>query len=113
MSPAFVYTQSDTPVVVGLIVLGLLFLGPALRSWIYVIEWAKGKRADMSQYVTRAEFQQAREERDKQLQNTVQDMKKEMDSIAGLVRTLTNDLPAIHRALGRLEGHDEAERRAR
>jgi uncharacterized protein HemX len=89
------------------IILAAIAVGPALHSWIKVYEFMKGKRSDLSQFVTRNELAQMKQERDQQISTTIADIKSDLDRVEKLMNDINRDLPAIHRALGRLEGHDD------
>lgn len=109
-------SDADSPMLLWLIVGGLMALGPVIHSYIKVYEWFKGKSIDTSNFVTRAELAQQKAERDVQLQSTVGKLEADFDKLQKFMADIARDLPAIHRALGRLEGHDDAEglkRRAR
>lgn len=107
-------TEADSPMLLWLIVGGIFALGPVLHSYIKVYEWFKGKSVDMTAFVTREEFQAMRASRDKQIADsigqfnvTTKEMSRRLEAVFALVGDLQKDMPAIHRALGRLEGHDE------
>ena len=109
-------TDSDSPMLLWLVVGGLMALGPVIHSYIKVYDWFRGTAPDMSNFITRAEMAEIRAERDRQLADTLGGISTRMDSVFRLIEQLQQDLPAIHRALGRLEGHDDAHvpaRRAR
>lgn len=115
-------TEADSPMLLWLIVGGIFALGPVLHSYIKCYEWFRGKSVDTSQFVTREEFQAMRASRDKQIADsigqfnaTTEAMSRRLEAVFALVGDLQKDMPAIHRALGRLEGHDEVTppRRAR
>lgn len=101
-------SDSDQPMLVWWIIGALIALGPAILSWIKVFEYFKGKSTDVSAFITRAEFLQAKAERDQQLVSTVTEIRSDFDRLEKFMTDLGRDLPAIHRALGRLEGHDDA-----
>lgn len=96
-----------------LLVGGLLALGPALHSWVRVIEHFKGKTFDAANYVTQAQLAAVRSERDAQMAASIKEIKSDFDKLEETLANIARDLPAIHRALGRLEGHDDLERRPR
>ena len=109
-------SDSDQPTLIWWIILAIIAMGPALHSWIKVYEFAKGRTADLSQFVTRSELAAVKAERDTQIADTIKDIKSDFDKLEKFMTDIARDLPAIHRALGRLEGHDDAEvktRRAR
>lgn len=106
-------TEADSPALLWLIVGGLMALGPVIHSYIKVFDWFRGKTPDLSQFITRTELAEIRAERDRQLADTLGGISLRMDSVFRLIETLQQDLPAIHRALGRLEGHDEIQTPAR
>jgi len=106
--------ESDSPMLLWLLAGGLMALGPVIHSYIKVYEWFKGKSLDASQFVTRQELSVMRQERDAQIAATIADIKGDLDRVEKLMTDINRDLPAIHRALGRLEGHDDnPPRRAR
>lgn len=102
-------SNADSPMLLWLIVGALMALGPVIHSYIRVYDWFKGKPLDASVFVTRAEFTAAKLERDNQIAATVGSLKADFGRMEAALNTIVSDLPAIHRALGRLEGHDEAE----
>jgi len=111
----FALSDADSPMLLWLIVGGLMALGPVIHSYIKVYEWFKGTATDTSQFITRAEFSLAKAERDTQIADSVEhfnktsdQMNKRLESVFSLIAELQRDMPAIHRALGRLEGHDDA-----
>ena len=91
-----------------LIVAGVMALGPVVRSYIGIYDWFKGKTIDTSNFVTRSELAAIKAERDVQIAATIAEIKSDFDRVETLLTDLTRDMPAIHRALGRLEGHDDA-----
>lgn len=91
------------------IILGLIALGPALHSWIKVIEFFKGKSFDPSRFVTQEQLSAVKAERDLQIAATIGEIRNDLTRLEETLTSLNRDLPAIHRALGRLEGHDDAE----
>lgn len=103
-------SDADSPMLLWLIVAGLMALGPVIRSYIGIYDWFKGKTIDTSNFVTRAELAAVKAERDVQIATTIADIKADFDRMEKFMTDLSRDLPAIHRALGRLEGHDEAEK---
>lgn len=106
----FALSETDQPTLVWWIILAAIALGPALHSWIKVIEFFKGKKFDVSQFVTHAQLQTVKSERDAQIATTIAELKQDFDKLEKFLTDIARDLPAIHRALGRLEGHDEADR---
>jgi len=109
-------SDTDQPMLVWWIILGLIALGPALHSWIKVVEFFKGKKFDVSNYVTHAQLAAVKTERDEQIKASIAGIKDDLDTLRKTLADIARDLPAIHRALGRLEGHDDNEkpiRRAR
>lgn len=105
-APLLALSNDDSPMLLWLIVGGLMALGPVIHSYIKVYEWFHGKSVDTSDFVTRSELNVMKQERDAQIATTVQQLRSDF---AEIKRFMVDDLPAIHRALGRLEGHDEAE----
>lgn len=119
---------SDQPMLVFWVIAALIALGPALHSWIKVYEFARGKKEDHSKYVTHDQLAAIRGERDKQVAETVNairadmtafktEVKDDLDAFDRTAKELLNEMMNLHRSLGRVEGHDEAEaqrpRRAR
>lgn len=118
LSALLALTEQDSPMLLWLIVGGIFALGPVLHSYIKVYEWFMGKRLDTSTFVTHAELAVVRSDRDNQLAASIghfnqrtDAMSKRLETVFELLGKLQEDMPAIHRALGRLEGHDEAESR--
>lgn len=101
--------ESDSPMLLYLLVGGIMALGPVIHSYVRVYEWFKGKGIDASQFVTRSEMAAMRAERDQQIAATIGAIKNDFDKLEAVVNDVARDLPAIHRALGRLEGHDDAD----
>jgi len=102
-------SESDQPMLVWWVILGAVALGPALHSWIKVIEFFRGRKFDPSAFVTMQQMQQMRAERDAQIAATIGEIRDDLNRMESTLNALNRDLPAIHRALGRLEGHDDAE----
>lgn len=107
--PPLALSETDQPMLVWWIILGLIALGPALHSWIKVIEFAKGKKFDPTNYVTKEQLDKVKGERDQQIAATISEIRDDLNRLEKVLTELSRDLPAIHRALGRLEGHDDAE----
>lgn len=107
-APLLALSDSDQPMLVWWIIGALIALGPAIRAWIEVIQYFKGKGINTSEFVTKAEFAAAKAERDMQLVSTVTEIRTDFDKLEKFMSDIARDLPAIHRALGRLEGHDDA-----
>jgi hypothetical protein len=101
-------SQDDSPMLLYMIIGGVMALGPVVLSYIKVYDRFMGKAVDTSVFVTRAEFHQAKAERDAQLAGTVTEIRADLNRVETLMENLNRDLPGIHRALGRLEGHDDA-----
>ncbi len=114
-APLLALSQDDSPMLLWLIVGALIALGPSIRAWIEVVKYFKGSSTDTSNFVTRAEILIMKQERDAYIATTIGDLKSNFNKLEDLLTDLTRDLPSLHRALGKLEGHDEAEfkRRAR
>lgn len=111
---ALALTEADSPMLLWLLVGGIMALGPVIHSYIKVYEWFKGKGVDASQFVTRDELNLIRKERDHQIAETMAAIRADVDSIEKAIADMSKDFAGIHRALGRVEGHDEVElRRAR
>lgn len=110
-APIFALSESDQPTLVWWLILGAIALGPALHSWIKVIEFFKGKKFDPASYVTQAQLAAMKSERDTQIASTFGEIKGDLDRLEQTLNAINRDLPAIHRALGRLEGHDDADLR--
>lgn len=109
--PLFLALDSDDqPLLVWWVIGAFMALGPVLHSYIKVWDWLKGKSIDTSQFVTHAQLQAVRSERDAQIAATIAEIRQDFDKLEKFLTDIARDLPAIHRALGRLEGHDEAER---
>ena len=108
-------SAEDQPTLLWFFVGALMALGPVLNSYIRVWEWFRGKSVDVSNFITRAEMATMKLERDAQIAASVGEIKNDFNRLEKTLADISRDLPAIHRALGRLEGHDEAEkpRRAR
>jgi len=109
--PFFAIAETDSPMLLWLIVAGLMALGPVIHSYVRVYDWFKGRGVDTTSFVTRAEWQAAQVKHDAQLETMMESFKDDIKGIKDVVTDIARDLPAIHRALGRLEGHDEAETR--
>lgn len=105
--------EQDSPMLLWLLVGGIMALGPVLHSYVRVYDWFKGKGIDTSNFVTREELARVRAERDTQIAATIQDIKSDLDRLEKFLADVSRDLPAIHRALGRLEGHDDQMRTPR
>lgn len=109
-------TQEDSPMLLWLIVGGIMALGPVLHSYSKFYDWLMGKRLDVSAFVTHAELAVVRTDRDAQLAASIGHFNQQMDAMSKRIETvfellgkLQEDMPAIHRALGRLEGHGPAD----
>ncbi|MCW0220116.1 MAG: hypothetical protein OJI67_17455 [Prosthecobacter sp.] len=102
-------SESDQPMLVYWVIGSILLVGNGLQGWVALLQYYQGKKVDTAQFVTRAEFLQAKADRDKQLSDSIESINSQVSAVSKLVAELNKDLPAIHRALGRLEGHDEAE----
>lgn len=100
-------SEADSPMLLWLIVGGIFALGPVLHSYIKVYEWFKGKGVDTSQFVTREELSAIRKERDHQIAETMAAIRADVDKIEKAIADMSRDFAGIHRALGRVEGHDE------
>ena len=103
-------SDTDQPLLVWWVIGAVMALGPVLSSYIRVYDWLKGKGIDTSQFVTQAQLAQMKLERDAQIATTIAEIRQDFDKLEKFLTDIARDLPAIHRALGRLEGHDEAER---
>lgn len=101
-------SEADQPMLLWWVIGAVLVIGQGLQGWIAALQYFRGQKMDPATYVTRAEFQAAKAERDRQLSDTIGTMQRQLSDVAAVVREISRDLPAIHRALGRLEGHDEA-----
>lgn len=102
-------SDADSPMLLWLIVGGLMALGPVIHSYIKVYEWFRGKSVDTSDFVTRTELNLMKQERDAHIAGTIGDLKANFSRLETILTELQRDLPSLHRALGRVEGHDEAE----
>jgi uncharacterized protein HemX len=109
-APLFALSEQDQPTLVWWMILGAIALGPALHSWIKVIEFFKGKKFEPSNYVTQDQLAAMKTERDAQIKSTFGEIKGDLDRLEKTLTAINRELPAIHRALGRLEGHDDASR---
>lgn len=112
----FALAETDQPLLVWWVIGALMALGPVLHSYIKVYDWLKGKGIDTSQFVTKTELAAVRAERDAELSRTVKHIESKIDEagkdytkLERLLTELSRELAAIHRSLGRLEGHDEAQ----
>lgn len=121
--PILALDVSDQPMLVFWCIAAFIALGPALHSWIKVYEFARGKKEDHTKYVTHEQLAAIRGERDKQMTETVSAIRADMtafkdevkDDLAAFETTakqLLSEMMSLHRSLGRVEGHDEAEARA-
>lgn len=117
MPPLLALSDADPATLLALIVAALMALGPVLHSYIRVYDWMKGKNIDVSDFVTHKHLAEVKAQRDQQLEQsighfnqTTDAINQRLDEVFKLVGTLQNEMPAIHRALGRLEGHDDADR---
>jgi hypothetical protein len=108
-APLLALDETDQPMLVWWIIGGLIALGPALHSWIKVLEWFKGKGIDPSQFVTQDQLAAVKAERDAQITATIKEIRDDFNKLEKTLADIARDLPAIHRALGRLEGHDHAQ----
>lgn len=102
-------SPDDQPMLIYWVVISILVIGNGLQGWVALLSYWQSKSLDSTQFVTRAEFGNAKLERDKQLAESIGSIKHDFSQLSKVVNELSKDLPAIHRALGRLEGHDEAE----
>lgn len=107
-APLLALSNDDSPMLLWLIVGGLMALGPVIHSYIKVYEWFKGSTIDTAKFVTREELATMKGERDTQIASTITEIRTDLDKLEKFMQDLSRDLPAIHRALGRLEGHDDA-----
>ncbi len=110
---AFVLALSneDSPMLLWLLAGALMALGPVIHSYIRVYDWFKGKNIDTSEFVTHKQLAVIKAERDTQLAASVGEIKSDVASIEKKMDEMAKDFAAIHRALGRVEGHDEADLR--
>lgn len=106
---ALALSEADSPMLLWLIIGGLMALGPVVHSYIKVYEWFKGKSVDTSQFVTRKELNEIRKERDHQIADTMAAIRADVDKIEKAIADMSRDFAGIHRALGRVEGHDEVQ----
>lgn len=107
-APFLALSDADSPMLLYLIVGGLMAAGPVAKSYIEIYQWFKGKSVDTSNFVTRNELAIIKAERDTQIASTITEIRTDLDKLESFMKDLSRDLPAIHRALGRLEGHDDA-----
>jgi hypothetical protein len=86
---------------------------PALHYAIKVWRQLKGREPDMSQYVTRNEFNEAKAARDRQFNEGVQGIKRTVSTLSAAVTALAKEFhderAILNRALGKVEGQIEAE----
>lgn len=101
-------SEADQPMLLWWVLAAAIAIGPALHSWIKVYEFARGKRSDLTIYVTKTEMTAIRAERDEQLKNTLGTIMTRLTEMGELVRTLQEEMPNIHHALGRLEGQNDS-----
>lgn len=104
-------SDADSPMLLYLIIGGLMALGPVIHSYIRVYDWFKGKNIDTSEFVTHQQLAVIKADRDIQLAGSVGEIKSDVASIEKKLDEMAKDFAAIHRALGRVEGHDEADLR--
>ena len=120
MPPFFALSETDQPTLVFWVIAALIALGPAIHSWIKVIQYFLGKKEDLSQFVTRTELATVKAARDKQISETLsairQDMsefkrelKDDIQSFETKATELQKEMMSLHRSLGRVEGHDDSE----
>lgn len=107
-APFLALSESDSPMLLWLIIGGLMAIGPVIKSYIEIYQWFRGKGIDTSDFVTRRELAIIKGERDTQIASTITEIRSDLDKLEKFMQELNRDLPAIHRALGRLEGHDDA-----
>lgn len=107
-APLLALSEADSPMLLWLIIGGLMALGPVIHSYIKVYEWFKGQSIDTTAFVTRTELNAMKQELDAQIAATISEIRSDFDRLEKFMTDLSRDLPAIHRALGRLEGHDDA-----
>jgi myo-inositol-1-phosphate synthase len=98
----------------------LLGLGPVLLAWVQLLEHWRGKKQDLSQFVTQTQLAAIKSERDVQIKSTFDLLNSKMDDVKATIdrldedlRQVRGDMPSLHRALGKVEGHDAAEARKR
>lgn len=103
------FSSAEYPYLLLWILGGAIALGPYLSAWIKVVEWFKGKSFDASKFVTHEQLEKMKTERDAQIQASVGAIGKKIDI---LDRDFREQMIVIHRAIGKVEGHDEAEERA-
>lgn len=106
-------SEADSPMLLWLIVGALMALGPVIHSYIKVYEWFRGKSIDTSAFVTRDELTAMKQERDAQIASSIGKLETNFSKLETLLADLNREMPSLHRALGRLEGHDEAEGKRR
>lgn len=110
-APLLALSESDQPTLVWWLILGAIALGPALHSWIKVIEFFKGKKFDPASYVTQAQLAAMKTERDAQIAATFGEIKSDIDRIEKILTIMNQDMKSIDRVIGRLEGLSDADRR--
>ena len=95
-----------------------VLLGSGLNGWVSVVQYFTGKKPDLSKLATRAELQaleaELRREHAQDLavfKSSMADMtttiKEEMQSVKGDLREVFQEMRALHRSLGRVEGEAE------
>lgn len=109
--PLLALSENDQPLLMWWVIGAIMALGPVLHSYIKVYDWLKGKSIDTSKFVTQDQLAAIKAERDAQIASSIAEIRQDFDKLEKFLTDIARDLPAIHRALGRLEGHDEADLR--
>ncbi len=109
-APLFALSETDQPTLVWWMILAAIALGPALHSWIKVIEFFKGKKFEPANYVTQAQLAAMKTERDAQIASTFGEIKSDIDRIEKILTVMNADMKSIDRVIGKLEGIAEANR---
>ncbi len=106
-------SEADQPMLVYWIIGAILVVGQSLQGWVALMTYFASRKVDTAQFVTKAELALHKAERDQQMKVTFDYLKEEIGKISSTVQNLDREwreeLPSIHRALGKLEGHDEAD----
>lgn len=108
-------TEADQSTLAWWVIGALVATGPSVYYWLKVIEHLKGRRHDFSHYATKAELADLKAARDAQIRDTFEklqadlhEVKTDMDRLSATAdaqsQHISEQLQAIHRSLGRLEG---------
>lgn len=108
-------TEADQSTLAWWVIGALVATGPSVYYWLKVIEHLKGRRHDFSHYATKAELADLKAARDAQIRDTFEKLKTDLHEVKTDVdrlatsqdahsQSISEQLQAIHRSLGRLEG---------